>query len=190
MRSAIASSFSMGTSRIRPKCGTHNPCFSARLRRNLSGSISTDRRPRSIPNRRKRPTVRPANDLGDLPITLSILWRSDAVKGRTTGLVLLPGTVRVDWLAASEQRSYLTPGKFSVNCAFADGHDRPIRTRRDHGGPRLPAAGSGLFLRLVPAWSFARTVAARHRSTGVGTCKMAQGRRAGAAASLRILAHG
>src|ERR1700688_644141 len=111
----MASSCSMGTSRMRPKWGIQRWCLSARYWRNSSGSISTERKPRSAPKRRNRPTVRRASDLGNFPIALSILCRLDEVKRpRVAGG---PGG-DVDQPEAPEPEFYLTPRLFSVNCVF------------------------------------------------------------------------
>src|SRR5258708_21917657 len=111
----MASNCSMGTSRIRPKCGIQRLCLSARYWRNSSGSISTERRPRRTPKRRNRPTVRRASDLGNFPIGLSILCRLDAVKrprveGGPNG--------DVDQPDAPGPEFYLRRKRFSVNCIF------------------------------------------------------------------------
>src|SRR5579859_409947 len=111
----MASSCSIGTSRIRPKCGIQRLCLSARYWRNSSGSISTERSPRSIPKRRNRPTVRRASDLGNFPIGLSILCRLDEVKRH--GVVAGPAG-DVDQPEASGPEFYLTRKRFSVNCIF------------------------------------------------------------------------
>src|ERR1700739_2312903 len=111
----MASSCSMGTSRMRPKCGIQRLCLSARYWRKSSGSISTDRRPRSIPKRRNRPTVRLASDLGNFPMALSILCRLDAVKRPG----VFAGSDRdVDQPEAPGPEFYLTRKRFSVNCIF------------------------------------------------------------------------
>src|SRR5882672_7701492 len=112
----MASNCSMGTSRIRPKCGIQRLCLSARYWRNSSGSISTERKPRSTPKRKNRPTVRRASDLGNFPIGLSILCRLDAVKRQRVAAWLDPD---VDEQGPVSPEFYLTRRPFSVNCVFA-----------------------------------------------------------------------
>src|ERR1700682_361176 len=83
---ATASRRSMGTSRIRWKCGTHKSYLSARCWRKSSGSISTERKPRRMPKRMNLPKVLPNRDVRDLGMRLSILFQLDWVK-RVQGCV-------------------------------------------------------------------------------------------------------
>src|SRR5258705_12940159 len=108
----MASNCSMGTSRIRPKCGIQRLCLSARYWRNSSGSISTERRPRRTPKRRNRPTVGGGSDFGNFPIGLIILCRLDGVKRPR---VLAGPNGDVEQPDAPGPEFYLTRKGFSLN---------------------------------------------------------------------------
>src|SRR5258708_28835902 len=71
---------------MRAKSGTHSWCLFASCRRKSSGSISIERSPRRIPNRKKRLKVRPASDplteLCNLAMPISILRRLESLGNR------------------------------------------------------------------------------------------------------------
>src|SRR5580658_9354958 len=76
-------------------------------------------------------------------------------------------------VAARNPAYYLTGKIFSVNCIFLYGDLATNRSVGSRARLRLSPAGSGVFLRSLPAWPFRGETPPRYRSACVGTRKMA-----------------